>query len=94
MTAKISPNVDKDEQDNSTILRTISTDPGLLSNEELLKKLPGNRRFTLEQIIANDKLLKDRSSLAQLRRRLLGKAKRRVSWFVDHAQFKISVRSC
>ena len=92
MTAKISPNNAEDEQDNSTVVRTISADPGLLSNEELLKKLPGNRRFTLEQIIAHDKL-KNRSSLAQMGRQVLRKAKKQVSWFIDHAQFKISV-SC
>ena len=72
-------------------VRTVSADPGLLSNEELLKELPRNRRFTLEQIIANDKLLRNQSSLAQMGRRLVKKMRQRVRWFVDHAQLKISV---
>lgn len=84
---KISPGV----VDKPSDMRTVSADPGLLSNEELLKKLPGSRRFTLEQIIANDKLLKNKSSLPQLVSRVLKKARKRVRWFVDHAQIKISV---
>lgn len=86
--SKVSPD---NEIDRSANVRTVSADPGLLSNEELLEKLPVNRRFTLEQLIANDKLLKDRSSLAHMSRRVLKKARKRVRWFVDHAQIKISV---
>jgi hypothetical protein len=85
---KIRPDNDMDKPND---VRTVSADPGLLSNEELLKKLPGNRRFTLEQIIANEKVLKDRSSLASTLHRIFKKARKRVRWFVDHAQLKISV---
>lgn len=83
---KISPDV----ADPSSNVRTVSADPGLLSNEELLQKL-GNRRFTLEQIIANDKLLKNQSSFVQMGHRVFKNCRKRVRWFVDHAQLKISV---
>jgi hypothetical protein len=73
------------------LLRTVSTDPGLLSNEELLVKL-GNRRFTLERIIAKERP-KELSSLSVVADGILRKARKRVRWFVDHAQLKISVRS-
>jgi hypothetical protein len=86
--SKIRPD---DDMGKPSDVRTVSADPGLLSNEELLKKLPGNRRFTLEQIIANEKLTKDRSSLAKSAHRIFKKARKRVRWFVDHAQLKISV---
>ena len=69
--------------------RTVSADPGLLTNEELLAQTNGRRR-TLEELIAKEKLTRltsaqDRVSL------LFKKARRKVRWFVDHAQIKISV---
>ena len=88
---RVSPDVDDNLAEKASDMRTVSADPGLLSNEELLKKLPGNRRFTLEQIIANDQLLKKKSSLTQLANTAFKKARKRVRWFVDHAQIKISV---
>ena len=77
--------------DKALNVRTVSADPGLLSNEELLKKFPGHRRFTLEQIIANDKSLKNRSSIVQIAHTIMKEARMRARWFVDHAQLKISV---
>ena len=71
--------------------RTVSADPGLLSNEELLERNKGRRR-TLEELIAKEQMkrfisTKEKASI------LFKKAKKRVRWFIDHAQLKISV-SC
>ena len=69
-------------------MRTVSADPGLLSNEELLEML-GHRRLTLKRIIASEKS-KERSSVLPMGERILKNARKRVRWFVDHAQLKIS----
>jgi len=67
--------------------RTVSADPGLLSNEELLART--GRRRTLEELIAKEKLnrlisTRDRASA------FARKAKKKVRWFIEHAQIKIS----
>ena len=73
--------------------RTVSADPGLLSHEELLARNSGRRRRTLEELIAKEKLSRLTSTHAQASL-LFKKAKKKVLWFVDHAQIKISVRYC
>lgn len=82
---KIVPDV---AMDNSKIARTVSADPGLLSNEELLEML-GDRRLTLKRIIASEKS-RERSSASLIGKRIFKNARKRVRWFVDHAQFKVS----
>lgn len=83
--SKIIPDV---AVDNSKVVRTVSADPGLLSNEELLEML-GDRRLTLKRIIAREKS-KERSSVLPIGERILESARKRVRWFVDQAQLKIS----
>lgn len=67
--------------------RTVSADPGLLSHEQLLERT--GRRRTLEELIAKEKM----NRLVTTRERasaLVKKAKKKVRWFIDHAQIKIS----
>jgi len=70
--------------------RTVSADPGLLSHEQLLQRNKGGRRRTLEELIAKEKLnrISSASDQASL---MFKKVKRKIRWFVDHAQLKISV---
>ena len=71
--------------------RTVSADPGLLSNEELLKQIPtGKRRRTLEALVARESIggltsTKEKASM------LFQGARTKVRWFIEHAQIKISV---
>lgn len=68
--------------------RTVSADPGLLSHEELLART--GRRRTLEELIAKEKM--DRINNTHGRAlALVRKAKKKVRWFIDNAQIKISV---
>ena len=70
--------------------RTVSADPGLLSNEELLKQHTGKRRRTLEALVARESIggltsTKEKASM------LFQRARTKVRWFIEHAQIKISV---
>eukprot|EP00804_Cyclotella_cryptica_P031221 CCRYP_020319-RA/>CCRYP_020319-RA protein AED:0.07 eAED:0.07 QI:0/0.85/0.87/1/0.57/0.37/8/2080/875 len=69
---KIIPDVD---MDNSKIARTVSADPGLLSNEELLEML-GDRRLSLKLILAGEKS-KERSSASLTGKRIVENARKR-----------------
>ena len=73
------------------VTRAVSADPGLLSHEELLAR-NGRRRRTLEELIAKEKLNRFISSQEKASA-LLKKAKKKVRWFIDHAQIRISVSS-
>jgi len=66
--------------------RTISADPGLLTNKELLEK-HGGRRRTLEELVVMDKLnmLSPPSSSVHLER-----VRKKVRRFLDHGRLKIS----
>ena len=67
-------------------IRTVSTDPGLMTPEELLASHKGGRRKTLEKIIAKHKTV-ERNSAASF----LTNARDKIRWFLDHARLKISV---
>jgi hypothetical protein len=75
--------------DAGIVTRTVSADPGLLSHEELLAR-NGSRRRTLEELIAKEKLNRFLSSQERASV-LVKKAKKKVRWFIDHAQIRISV---
>lgn len=68
--------------------RTISTDPGLLSPEELLRSHKNGRRRTLEEIIAKRNFLHLNEPKPQ---RFLQKCREYIRWFLDSARLKISV---
>ena len=72
----------------STATRTVSADPGLLSNEELLAEQTGNRRQLLLKLIKRDSSPQARIWI------LLKRTKKIVNWFLDRAQIKISVGPC
>lgn len=74
--------------DAGIVTRTVSADPGLLSHEELLAR-NGSRRRTLEELIAKEKLNRFLSSQERASV-LVKKAKKKVRWFIDHAQIRIS----
>ena len=84
-TSKISP-----MSDTGISTRTVSADPGLLSNEELLARNTGRRRRTLEELIAKEQLKRFVSTRERFSD-LFKRAKKKVRWFIDHAQLKISV---
>jgi hypothetical protein len=65
--------------------RTVSADPGLLSNEELLAEQTGNRRQLLLKLIKRDSSPQARIWI------LFKRTKKIVNWFLDRAQIKISV---
>lgn len=92
--SKISPSpVVQSPSPQGGLSRTISADPGLLSNEELLAQsasATGRRRRTLEELIAKEQLVRIQSS-GEKASAFLRKAKRKVRWFIEHAQIKISV---
>ena len=72
---------------NQTSLRTVSTDPGLMSPQQLLKSHKDGRRKTLEQLIAmkeSSQEFKEPSSFLKICRDY-------VRWFLDSAHLKISV---
>ena len=72
--------------------RTVSADPGLLSNEELLKQIPtGKRRRTLEALVARESIGGLTSSTKEKASMLFQGARTKVRWFIEHAQIKISV---
>jgi len=73
--------------ENVGMSRTISTDPGLLSPEELLKSHSGGRRRTLEELIARSQHVSDDEDLLPWHRR----CRDNVKWFLDNARLKISV---
>jgi hypothetical protein len=65
--------------------RTVSADPGLLSNEELLAEQTGNRRQLLLKLIKRDSSPQARIWI------LFKRTKKIINWFLDRAQIKISV---
>lgn len=67
--------------------RTISADPGLLTNKELLEK-HGGRRRTLEELVAMDKLNKLSPPSPSVH---LERVRKKVRRFLDHGRLKISV---
>ena len=69
-------------------VRTISTDPGLLSPEDLLKSHKDGRRKTLEAIIANRNCF---SASETQSRPLTQQCREYIRWFLDSAKLKISV---
>ena len=71
--------------------RTVSADPGLLSNEELLKQHTGRRRRTLEALVARESIGGLTSSTKEKASMLFQRARTKVRWFIEHAQIKISV---
>ncbi len=68
--------------------RTVSADPGLLSNEELLAEQTGNRRQLLLKLIARDSSPQARVWI------FFKRAKKIINWLLDRAQIKISVGQC
>ena len=68
--------------------RTVSADPGLLSNEELLARSK-NRRRTLEELIAKENLTRITSTSAKASA-FFGRCEKKVQWFIENAQLKIS----
>ncbi|KAL7552266.1 hypothetical protein ACHAWF_015498 [Thalassiosira exigua] len=85
MVSRISP---MSGTEGVTATRTVSADPGLLSHEELLARNSGRRR-TLEELIAKEQLnrltsTRDRVSL------LFKRVRKKVRWFIDNGQVKIS----
>ena len=74
--------------------RTVSADPGLLSNEELLKQHTGRRRRTLEALVARESIGGLTSSTKEKASMLFQRARTKVRWFIEHAQIKISVSYC
>lgn len=70
-------------------MRTVSTDPGLMTAEELLANSTGGRRRTLEKIIAQH----ESSSLYRNRLRwaCFTSLRERVHWFISKGRLHISV---
>lgn len=68
--------------------RIVSLDPGLLTKEQLLDS-SGSRRASLEYMISQDewRQQKDEHILN------IANVKERITWFLDHARFRISVRA-
>jgi hypothetical protein len=69
--------------------RTISTDPGLLSPQELLKSHKDGRRRTLEDIIAKTQT-QDFGDYF-VRQSCIERCRENIRWFIDNARLKISV---
>ena len=72
---------------STPLRRTVSADPGLLSTEELLASQKGERRKSLERLVA----MHNQEQSKEAKIPILARIKEKVRWFLEHARIKVSV---